>query len=452
VLTQPAASSALAFVTTVHLGMAALRSHRTPSIGPISPLALVSLALASFPWLFPSTIGLAAGVVAHVAWFVVCERYGMTPLAKPAATPGAGRPAPTTDKRPTAIAPLSRVSSRAERPTGFVQAAVLATLDETPTVRTIRLARPDGFDFEPGQFVTARMRVDGAEYARCYSISSAPQARGYLEISVKRLGLVSNALHASIRPGASMFIKAPLGAFTYPAGDDRPILLLAGGIGITPLVSMLRHAVATEPARPVTLLYCARSKDELAFRDELEATARRHPQMQLCLAVSGGGAGPECYPGHLDESLLRATVRDLQHSIALICGPAPMIDAMRATLTALGVPPPQIRSEVFQAAVAASAGAPPAPKPRRPALHHMNCLKAGRRVPVEPGQTLLEAAEAGGVAVPSLCRAGVCGTCRISVTEGDVACDSAALDADDREKGFVFACVSTAQSDCVVDL
>jgi ring-1,2-phenylacetyl-CoA epoxidase subunit PaaE len=171
-------------------------------------------------------------------------------------------------------------------------------------------------------------------------------------------------------------------------------------------------------------------------------------------ALSAETAGPEVYPGHLDEKLLRATVRDLEHSIALICGPAAMIDEMRTTLASLGMPSAQIRYEVFQAAVAAAGtGARSSAKAKagRSAVHQMECKKAGRRVPVQPGQTLLEAAEDGAVAIPSLCRAGVCGTCRISVVDGDVQCESSALDPEDREQGFVYACVATTQTDCVVD-
>ncbi len=444
----------LAFVTTIHLGMAALRSHRTPSLALLSPLTLVSLAFASFPWLFPSAMGVAVGLLAHVAWFVVCERFAGTPLARPAAPSGA--PAPAA-RRPVAVSSSPGISGapRTERPHGFVQARVLAILDETPTVRTIRLARPVGFDFQAGQFLTVRMRVAGQECARCYSISSAPHATGYLEISVKRLGLVSNALHAAIRPGAALFVRTPAGAFTYPAGDDRPILMLAGGVGITPLISMLRHAIATEPARPVTLLYGARTQAELAFRDELRISTLRHPQVQVHFAISGEAAGPDCYPGHVDEKLLRATVSDVPHSICFICGPSQMIDSMRSTLASLGVPPKQIRYELFEAAIAAAAGAAPPPgrpKAGRPAVHQMQCKTTGRRVAVQPGQTLLEAAEAGDVSIPSLCRAGVCGTCRIAVADGDVYCESSVLTPEDREQGFVYACVTTAQTDCVVDV
>ena len=339
-----------------------------------------------------------------------------------------------------------------------MQASVLAALSDTPDIKTFRFTGPEGFDFEAGQFVTVRVRVDGKEYARCYSISSGPNVPGYLEISVKRQGVVSNALHATLRPGSQLWVKRPVGAFRYPAGDDRPLVLLAGGIGITPLMSMLRHAVSTDPMRPVTLLYGVHTDQDFAFRDELLVLAKRHAHLHVHLAAATGTSLPQVYPGRIDESLIRTTVPDIAHSVVLICGPHPMVEAMKGLLASLQVPPAQIRHEVFQAAIAASGGpeqigsATPARAVRQAkATHQMQCARAGRSVPVRPGQTLLEAAEDAGVNVASLCRAGVCGTCRLRVSEGDVDCASTVLGDDERSEGFVLACVATPRTDCTVD-
>jgi ferredoxin-NADP reductase len=218
-------------------------------------------------------------------------------------------------------------------------------------------------------------------------------------------------------------------------------------------MSMLRHAVATEPRRPVTLIYCAHTEGDFAFRDELENAARRHPQLRVQLAASRGSTRPCVYSGRIDESLLRATVPALTQSIAFICGPAPMIDAARALLVQLGVPAGQVRSEIFQQAIAAAAGiSRDRSAAGSGATRRMVCSRAGKEVAVGRGQTLLDAAEAGGVAVDSLCRAGVCGTCRVLVSAGDVECESDLLSAHERRDGFVLACVTTASSDCTVDL
>jgi ferredoxin-NADP reductase len=335
-------------------------------------------------------------------------------------------------------------------------APVLSVNDETPTIRTFRIARPDGFDFTAGQFLPVRVRAEGREHVRCYSISSSPGSTGYLEISVRRIGLVSGALHATLRPGSMLAIKHPAGAFTYPAGEDRPLVFIAGGVGITPLMSMARHAVATEPMRPATLLYSIRTEEDFAFRDEIRFLDRRHPQFRAFVAVSEGQAGPGFFPGMLNESLFQTTVPDIAHTTCMVCGPPPMRDAMTGMLLGLGVPRPQIHYEIFEAAKAAAGSQPEAAEAapassRRGATHEARFTQSGTSERVSETQTLLEAAESCGAAIPSLCRAGVCGTCRTRVTEGDIDCASQMLDEQDRREGFVLPCVSRLKSDCVVE-
>ncbi len=440
----------------------------------MSSISLVSFSLAALPWMFPSIVGLGIGLIAHIVWFVACERLLPPVLVlAPAAPASAGvtgtraagaavaparasakapAPAPAAPRRPAA--PPSPVA----RPKGFVQTPVIATFDETADIKTFRMLRPEGFDFEAGQFLAVRIRVDGQDYVRCYSLSSSPAVRGYLEISVKRQGVVSNALFATARPGSMLAVKAPAGAFRYPSGDDRPILLIAGGIGITPLLCMLRHAVSAEPNRPVTLIYAAHDDTGFAFGDELGAIARRHPLVRMYSAASKGASRPHIYRGRVDETLLKTVAPELVHSIALICGPTPMIDGTRALLAKLGVPKSQIRYEVFEAAVAVAArpetdpapAAAAAKSPARTACHQMLCEVSGSEVQVQPDQTLLEAAEGAGIEIQSLCRAGVCGACRVQVTAGDVNCESTTLGDEDRADGFVLACVTTAGSDCTV--
>jgi ferredoxin-NADP reductase len=453
----PASASVLAAATTVHLALAALRNHRRPGRWPFSSLAVVSALLAATPWLFPSIVGLAVGLLVHVLWYVVCERFVQsTPIPAPAPARPASKPSPN---RPAMAA--AKPPSHSSRPRGFVDAPVLAVLDESRDIRTFRLKRPDGFEFKPGQFLTVRVRADGREHARCYSISSPPEVTGYLEISVKRQGTVSNTLHATLRPGALLSVKAPAGVFTYPDHDDRPLVLIAGGVGITPLISMARHAVMAEPGRPVTLLYSARDAAGLAFHQEIAHAADRHPSFRVFYALTGGTDRPGIHPRRIDEALLRGTVPDLAHSIVLMCGPQSMIDGMRVLLPRLGVPADCIRFEVFQAAIAASAaraggvdGDVPQAPPRKVngRTHQMRCARSGHEITIGPTETLLEAAETAGIDVQSLCRAGVCGTCRTKVIDGDVDCASDLLDDLDRREGFVLACVASAHGDCTVDL
>lgn len=450
-VTLPVAPSILAFATTLHLALVVLRRHRSAGGSGLVYVTTISFLFAGSPWLLPSPLGLAVGFAAHLAWFMACEKLLVVPDA--ALAPARRTPPPVTG----ASAPARGIAQTARQPREFVQTPVMAVFEETPDIRTFRLARPEGFEFKAGQFLTVRLRAEGREHVRCYSISSPPSARGHLEISVKRIGLVSGALHATVRPGSIVAVRAPAGSFVYPTDDERPLVLLAGGVGITPLMSMLRHAIDADPNRPVTLFYSVRSVADIAFHDELTLLARRHEHLRVFFAVSQGTPGPGHFPGVITESLLTTMVPDAVHAVCLICGPQPMMDAMTALLASLGVPKGQIRFEVFQAAIAAStnpaatAAGAAAAEPQPAALHDVTFTRGGQRAAIAGDQTLLEAAERCGADIPSLCRAGVCGTCRTRVLEGEAHCSSSVLDDDERAAGWVLPCVTHVSSDCRVD-
>ena len=427
-------SSALAIVTTIHLSMLVVRQHRSRPAGGQVIILLPAVVLSVLVWIAPTAAWIFAGLAAHLAWFACCDVQFPAREQQPPACP--------------------RQLARPSRDPATVP--ILAVLDETPDIKTFRMLRPEGFDFTAGQFLTVRVQVDGKPVQRAYSISSAPLARGYLEISVKRIGLVSSVLHSSLRPGAMVTVRPPAGTFVYPAGDDRPLVLLAGGIGITPLVSMLRHGVATEPSRPIALVYSIRTPEDLAFRDELALIGRRHPQVRIGIAVTQGPASDRWHRGRITASLVRAYASNLPHSLAYICGPQPMIDAMKALMTELGVPPPQIRSESFGAAMKLVTGEadgdarPPVDAAAAGAVV-VRFARSGCEARVDREQTLLEAAEATGVDIPSVCRAGSCHTCRTRLTNGEVCCESDSLSDKERAAGFILPCVSRARGDCELE-
>jgi len=459
---EATSSSVLAFVSTVHLCLLLLRHHRSVRslVGAVWLVPGAAFGVAA--WTLSSPAWLAAGIAAHLAWFFGCEAA----LRRTAAD---GR---ATAPRATAVAATSAAIAAAPAlppHRGFVAAPVLAVVPETDDIATFRIARPDGFRFRAGQFLTVRVEVDGKPLVRCYSISSAPETPGFMEISVKRVGKVSVALHATVRAGSELHVKAPAGQFVYPEQDGRPLVLIAGGVGITPLASMLRHGLAAQPARPITLLYSVHSARGVAFRRELEMVAERHPQATVLVTVSDGAPAPGQLAGRVTEALLRNVAPDPTGSTFMLCGPDAMMKAVRAMLAALGVPAGQVHFEAFEAAVASAreheAAGGPAPSlaldstTPAPAVHRaasggaftLTLTQSGLSVPVSARQTLLDAAEAGGAAIPSSCRAGVCLTCRSRLVKGDVDCDSDSLDEADREAGYVLPCVAWAKCDCILE-
>lgn len=444
---SPLPASLLAVATTVHVALTVLRKSRTPA-GSFPWAILPSILLAASPWVFPTLAAVLIGVGAHAAWFGACET--LMPRTAPARSVPAASPA-----RPAAAAGAP-AAGKPRACKQFVAASVLAVVDESPTIRTFRVARPEHFAFTAGQFLTVRVLVDGVPHVRCYSISSSPHTPGYLEISVKRQGLVSGMLHATVRPGSTLMVRPPAGKFVYPAHDDRPVVLIAGGVGITPMISMLRHAVAAEPLRPVTLLYSARGEQELAFREELRWLERRHAHVRVIPTLTEASPGWTGRIGRIDAALLADCTGIPSHAVFMICGPAEMIEGVRHTLVdQLAVPAAQVRSEVFQAATAI--GVRPQPgeaedeAPAASGTPTLRLVKSDRTVNVDPRQSLLEAAETANAPIPSLCRSGVCGTCRTRLVSGEVLCASDALDDHDRADGYTLPCVAFAKTDCSLD-
>lgn len=437
----------LAAITTVHICLVALRQQRSHPTGRWSLLLLPALALCTTPWILTSSGLVLSAVGAHLAWFVLTGLVIPAPTRTPVATgrPSSPpiRPAPSTPPRPSEV-----------------RVPVLAVADETPEIKTFRMARPDGWKFEAGQFLTVCVQADGKSVKRAYSISSAPYANGYVEISVKRQGLVSGTLHATVRPGSTLTIKPPAGRFVYPSGDERPIVLLAGGVGITPLMSMLRHAVTAEPTRPITLLFSVRTKDDIVFRDEIELLDRRHPQLRVAVAVSRDTATPKHYAGRIDQDLINGLVDDPVNSIFCICGPIPMIDGMKTLLGDLGVPESQVRAEAFGAPARETSAEPEPSAPEEPvsvaSSQEVNGITVTFAASAVQGMavsnmTLLETAEQIGVEIDSSCRAGVCGTCVTRLLDGHVESDADPPDPGAGPGVAVLPCVSCPKGDCTLD-
>ena len=438
----PVSSSALAFLSTLHVSLALLRRERSKARGGPGSLLLPSFAFAAAPWLLPTPGGLALGFAAHLLWFLACERFSPTREPEKAAT------------REAAPRPASAAAS-SPRTAGFLPAPVLAVLEETPEIRTFRLARPEGFEFVAGQFLSVRIEAGGESLVRCYTISSAPDSRKHLEITVKRQGRASAALHDSLRPGASLAIRGPGGRFLYPEGGREPVVLIGGGVGITPLMSMIRHAAIGEPSRPVTLVSSARTEADIAFRDELAGLAQRNPQIRVVLAVTRGGESPDVFPGRINEGLLRSVISRPLESLYFVCGPLPMIDSMREILSRIGVEANRVHAEAFEAAVAwaaaaASSGRRPSGRGSAGTSFRLELARTRRAATVAPGCTLLDAAEEAGARIDFSCRSGVCGTCRTRLLRGEI--DSGGeLDPADRKAGWILPCVALARGDCVLD-
>ena len=225
---------------------------------------------------------------------------------------------------------------------------------ESDDITSFYLAPADGgalLAYQPGQYIGLQLVVNGQELRRNYSLSSAFNGRDY-RISVKHElgGVASSYLHDQVNEGAVLNLFPPAGEFTLTA-SDKPLVLISGGVGITPTLAMLE--VALQGARPVHFIHCARSRAVHAFREAVDALAAKHPQLKpaYCYehATTGDGANAV---GMLNQAQLAQWLPANRDVDAYFLGPKPFMAVVKRSLAALGVPEKQSRYEFFGPAVA----------------------------------------------------------------------------------------------------
>ncbi|NSX17645.1 MULTISPECIES: 2Fe-2S iron-sulfur cluster-binding protein [Cupriavidus] len=334
-------------------------------------------------------------------------------------------------------------------PVQFHRLQIAEVVAETDQAHSLVLALPDAlretFAYRPGQFLTLRVPVDGVPLQRCYSLSSAPGVDGALRVTVKRVqrGRVSNWICDHLGAGDTIEAMPPAGVFTPPAlqGD---FLLLAGGSGITPVLSIAKAALR-HGRGAVTLVYANRDERAIIFREALAELARSHPGRLRVVHWLDSVQGPPT------QRQIEELVRPWSLAQCFVCGPGPFMDSAQAALQALGVPRGQLHVERFVSlpdapaatappSVAATEAAQAAPAMRGAALT-VQLDGATHQVSVAPDETVLDAMQRAGVAAPNSCRAGLCGACMCQVTQGDVTLgDNHVLDRADLEAGWTLAC------------
>jgi ferredoxin-NADP reductase/DMSO/TMAO reductase YedYZ heme-binding membrane subunit len=351
---------------------------------------------------------------------------------------------------------------------------VTHVFDETPEVRTFRLTSPSGarlpFVFLPGQFLSIALVIDGKKVRRSYTLASAPTRTGGCELTIKResRGLVSRHLHEQIRVGDLVSVVAPAGRFTFTEKDSDSIVIIAGGVGITPLMSMIRYLTDVGWTGDIHLVFSVKTRQDIIFRDELEALARRHPNLHITITLTREeGTAWNGERGRISPELLTRVVPNLAARRVHICGPTEMIEPTRRMLAALGVPDKAIHVESFTSpsrapSLSAEENGEALRVPSTPlavnteietdgeaAVTFARSVKSSR---VPPGQTVLEAAESLGVPINHDCRAGICGQCKVKVLSGRVVMEAEdALNAGDRANNVILSCQARCIDQVVID-
>ena len=230
---------------------------------------------------------------------------------------------------------------------------VVATQAETAQTKSVTLALPTWTTHRAGQHVDVRLTAeDGYQAERSYSIASPPEEAPRVTLTVERLddGEVSPYLTNELRAGDKLELRGPIGGyFVWEAQMGGPLLLVAGGSGIVPLMAMLRHRAAVGSTIPTRLLYSSRSSDDVIYRDELERLERSATLLEVVQTLTRvqppGWTG---YARRIDTQMLREVAWPLdQRPLMFICGPTPFVETAAASLVALGHDPARIKTERF---------------------------------------------------------------------------------------------------------
>jgi ferredoxin-NADP reductase/DMSO/TMAO reductase YedYZ heme-binding membrane subunit len=352
---------------------------------------------------------------------------------------------------------------------------VVKVFRETPDVRTFRLVSTVGprlpFDFLPGQFLNLSFVIDGKKVNRSYTIASSPTRIGSCELTVKRepKGTASRHLHDCVDVGTLIDVYAPAGRFTFTGTEADSLVMIAGGVGITPLMAKIRYLTDIGWAGQIYLVFSVKTERDIIFRDELDYLRSRFPNLHVTVTLTraeGSGGGWE--RGRISAELLSRVVPELSTRRVHICGPTEMTDLTREMLLDLGVPAEWIKLESFTSPARATAQAPAAAgtngtlaataqtsEPAATAVNGAATLtfaRSGKSSPIAARKTVLEAAEDLGVSINYDCRAGICGQCKIKLLAGHVTMETQdALTPADRSNNLILSCQARCIDQVVVE-
>jgi 3-ketosteroid 9alpha-monooxygenase subunit B len=304
------------------------------------------------------------------------------------------------------------------------------------------------FSYQPGQFLTLRLPTEHGAVGRCYSLCSSPHVDAELRIAVKRVrdGIGSNWVNDSLHVGAELECLPPGGVFVPKSFDDN-LLLFAGGSGITPVLSILKSALAIGSGQ-VVLVYANQHENAVIFADKLRELAEQNPERLHVVHWL------ESVQGLPSRALLRAFIAPYSSYQAFLCGPSPFMETVTHALRDCGVPPARIHIERFQSLAEDPFAMPAstAPADEGGATTRLSVELDGETHRFEwPRQTkLLDFLLAQGLKAPYSCRQGMCSACACILDEGEVKMlTNEILEQEDLDEGYILGCQSLPVSDAV---
>ncbi len=354
---------------------------------------------------------------------------------------------------------------------GYRKFQVVKKVRECGGVDSFYLAPHDGRPlpvFKPGQYITFQLNIpgEGKPVIRCYSLSDSPFHQDYYRVTIKKLcaqpdqpdlkpGRASCYFCDRVQVGDILDVKAPGGHFFLDLSEENPVVLVSGGVGITPMLSMLNAIVESRSKREVWFLHGARHSAEHIHKQHLEKIAAENHNVRLHVSYSRPAQGDVLgrdyqHAGHVTGDLLKQVLPSNNYDY-FICGPGPMMKGITDGLAAWGVPDKNVHFEAFGPATVKKATAPPT-QSETAMLSRLRVTfsRSGKTCHWNPATaSLLEFAEEQGIKIEAGCRAGNCGTCLVAIKSGEV--EYLAAQGASAEGGSCLTCICKPKSNLVLD-
>jgi ferredoxin-NADP reductase len=330
-------------------------------------------------------------------------------------------------------------------------------IDETPSTKTLRMVSEDGYlpPFQAGQYVNLFVEAQGVRSSRPYSIASPPNQRAYYDLTVKAVpdGFVSLHLMEDVKVGDRLSSTGPMGGFFHnPLSHSNEVVYLAGGSGITPMMSMIREVTDRGLDRKMHLFFGSRNPEDIIYREELERLADQHGNLKVDFVISEPEAGYQGLTGFVDGKLLQDRLGDLTKKTFFLCGPEAMYKFCQNELEALGLRRKQIRVEVFGPPGDVTAE-PGWPEGLRADSTFNVRVSDGRTLEVTAGEPLMCGLERRHLELPAACRSGECSYCRVKLKSGKVFhATGTRLRKSDLQFGFIHPCMAYPLEDLEIQL
>jgi len=318
-------------------------------------------------------------------------------------------------------------------------------------------------DYLSGQFLTLKAEIGGESIRRAYSLCSSPVADQCLTVSVKKVagGKMSSWILENAKAGFSIEAMPPIGNFVFQphASKKRWFMLYAAGSGITPVFSILKTILSSEPQSFVSLMYGSRTLDDIIFKDEIDQLVVKHPaKLKVLHTLSQPGLDWYGERGRIDEELIMHTLEHLkpvtpfEDTIVFMCGPQEMMDTVSQVTQTQGVKKENIHRESFTSSIDELAKAT-AIKTMHIVERNIQINLEGKsyKLSVGPKTTILEAALDADIDMPYSCQSGLCTACRGKCLSGKVHMDEReGLSDEEIEEGYVLTCVGHPMTDDVI--